>query len=250
MTGVPVVLHLHSRFAKPLGTCSPLDVRNADAVIAVSKAVAKGIPGATPYVVYPGLDIADYEEMTRDSVAMPQGTPVIGTAARLVPEKGCHYLLEAFAELHREMPDVQLEIAGTGPLEEELKRQAQSLDLGDCARFLGWENDLASVLRRWDVFALPTLEESFFLAALEAMATGLPVVATNVGGIPEFVENGTTGWLVPPRNSAAVADGLRRLLQNPQERRDFGAAGRRRVREQFSAQQMAASITKIYDALV
>ena len=79
-----------------------------------------------------------------------------------------------------------MEIAGTGPQEEELKQQAQSLNLGDATKFLGWQRDMAPVLRRWDVFALPTLEESFFLAALEAMAAGLPVVATNVGGIPEF----------------------------------------------------------------
>jgi glycosyltransferase involved in cell wall biosynthesis len=249
-TDAPIVLHLHSRFAGPPEKAAPLDVRNADAVIAVSQAVASQVPGASPHVVYPGLDVADYETLQEEGAANRSAATVIGTAARLVPEKGCHYLLEAVAKLRREWPDLRLEIAGTGPQEEDLKQQARSLGLGDSAGFLGWQHDMAPVLRRWDVFALPTLEESFFLAALEAMAAGLPVVATNVGGIPEFVEDGKTGWLVPPRDSDAVAARLRRLLQNPTERRTFGEAGRRRVRDHFSARQMAASITRIYDDLL
>jgi glycosyltransferase involved in cell wall biosynthesis len=105
-------------------------------------------------------------------------------------------------------------------------------------------------LARWDVFVLPSLEEGFPMAALDAMAAGLPVVATAVGGIPEIVEDGRTGWLVPPGHPGALGERIRLLLRNPDTRRAMGAAGRARVREHFSAERMVARFAEIYDGLL
>ena len=112
--------------------------------------------------------------------------------------KGIDFLLSAAAVLRREFPGLRVEIAGSGPQHEKLGKMATQVGLGGQVKFLGWIDNLNSVLPRWDVFVMPSLEEGFGIAALEAMAAGLPVVATSVGGLPELIEDGKTGWLVPP----------------------------------------------------
>jgi glycosyltransferase involved in cell wall biosynthesis len=241
-----VVLHLHARYAEtPGGRRRPLDVRNADTVIAVSRAVADRVPGAEAVVIHPGIELPE-----ETSLEQPATGRIVGTASRLVPAKGIEYLLRAVASLRAELPDLRLEIAGEGPARTSLEKEAQALGLGESVAFLGWQEDLQPVFRRWSVFALPSLEESFLLAALEAMAAGLPVVATAVGGTPEVIEDGRTGWLIPPADVGALTERLRALLLDPDECRRMGAAARARVQEQFSAQQMAAAVAAIYDRLL
>ena len=139
--------------------------------------------------------------------------------------KGIEYLLSAAAALRREFPALRVEIAGSGPQREKLEEAVAHAGLGGQVKFLGWIDDLTSVLPRWDVFVMPSLEEGFPIAALDAMAAGLPVVATSVGGVPELIEDGKTGWLVPPRDAEALASRLRLLLCNPELRLSMGAAG-------------------------
>ena len=125
---------------------------------------------------------------------------VIGTACRLVPVKGLPVLLDAFSRVRASFGNVRLEIAGSGPEELPLRRQVEALGLSRHIAFLGWQQDLAAVFSRWDVFAMSSPHEGFSLATLEAMMAGLPVVCASAGGIAELVEDGRTGWLRTPLN--------------------------------------------------
>lgn len=244
-----LILHLHGGAKESEGTLPVArQVWDADVVLATSRAAAEVAVGLRPYVVYPGVQVA--ENSGRSEFSGTTAGSVIGTAGRLVPIKGLTYLVRALASLRDEVPDIRLEIAGSGPEREPLEKEVHSLRLTDHVTFLGWQRDLEAVMPRWDVFVLPSLEEGFGMAALEAMAAGLPVVATAVGGVPELVEDGRTGWLVPPADSDALAGRLRTLLLHPELRRALGAAGRTRARQHFSMDQMVARIAEIYDRIL
>jgi glycosyltransferase involved in cell wall biosynthesis len=159
-------------------------------------------------------------------------------------------LIQAVVSLHSEFPGLRLEIAGAGPQREDLEREVGRLNLRSRVRFLDWIQDLRPLLRGWDIFALPSLDEGLPISAIEAMAEGLPIVATSVGGLPELVENGETGYLVPPSDVPALTGCLRLLLLDPIQRQQMGAAGRQRAREHFSVDRMVAEIEAIYDSLV
>ena len=240
-----LIVHLHGRILESEGPYPvPLEVRGADAVIAVCTAVAKQVIGATAQVVYSGTTIP---------CVAAQGSAtgrVLGVACRLIPVKGLPCLIRAMAVLRAEFPDLRLEIAGSGPERQAIQQQAESLGLGDSVCFLGWRTDLGAVWARWDIFVQPSLDEGLPIAVLEAMAAGLPVVATGVGGTPEVVEDGRTGWLVPAGDTGALAARLRALLLDSRKRREMGAAGRARVRENFSADRMAQTISMIYDEVL
>lgn len=247
--GARLVVHVHGRESENRGFRPRLRcVVDADVVIATSQAAAGIAVGARPHVVYPGVHIPEGNGVKIFSTDSERTT--IGTARRLTPIKGILYLLRAVAALHEEFPEVSLEIAGEGPQQPELEREAQRLGLAGHVQFLGWRSDLPALLPQWDIFVMPSLEEGFGVAALEAMAAGLPIVASAVGGIPELVQDGRTGWLVPPADPAALAQRLRELLHNPEQRRVMGAAGRARARERFSTDRMVAAIAKIYDDLL
>jgi len=174
---------------------------------------------------------------------------IIGTGCRLVPIKGVSNLVRAFSLLHSEFPQARLEIAGEGPEGNRIAELVAALELHDCVTLLGWTSDFASVLANWDVFVLPSLEEGFGIAAVEAMAAGLPVVASAVGGLLEVVEDGKTGWLVPAGDPMQLAERLRMLLLDPEKRERMGIQGHARARACFSEQRMVAEITEIYDQL-
>jgi glycosyltransferase involved in cell wall biosynthesis len=242
-----LLVHLHGRIDETASVGSvPIAAWGADALIAVSRSVALQVEHLHPILVYSGISIPGDEACIRQSA--PEAV-VLGTACRLVPLKGLSYLLLAVAELRPEFPNLRLEIAGRGPLQGELEREANRLGLTGHVGFLGWQREIGPVLRSWDIFVMPSLDEGLPMAVLNAMAEGLPVVATSVGGLPELVEDGRTGYLVPPRDSLALARRLRRLLLEPERRSALGAAGRERVRNRFSAGQMVAQIRAIYDTL-
>jgi glycosyltransferase involved in cell wall biosynthesis len=248
-SGAKIVRHLHGRILEPRGlTPVYFSARGADMVIAVSQAVANRVIDGTARVIYAG-------------VAVPPGAPpgprdqgtseiILGTAGRLVELKGIEYLLKAAATLRREFPALRVEIAGSGPQREKLENLAAQSGLVGQVEFLGWIDGLTSVLPHWDIFAMPSLEEGFGIAALDAMAAGLPVVATSVGGLPELIVDGETGWLVPPRDAEALAARLRLLLCQPELRASMGAAGYARARDHFSNTQMTRSFAQIYDELL
>jgi glycosyltransferase involved in cell wall biosynthesis len=217
-------------------------VSDADAVLATSAAVARIVPGVPVQVVYPGVRIFSEPHSRRSATH-----PVVGTAARLVPIKGVLDLVRAFAVVRAEVADVRLEIAGSGPERPRLEHEIDVLRLAGAVKFLGWRPDLPQLLPSWDIFALASFDEGFGIAALEAMAAGLPVVATAVGGVPELVSDGNTGFLVPRGDVAALAARLRVLLLDPERRLAMGAAGRARARAEFSIERMVSAVAAVYD---
>lgn len=243
-----LVVHLHGRVSDPGSPSSvPIAVRGADLVVAASRAVALEIPNLKPIVVHAGVE--SRKEFCAENTT-PRTTTVIGAACRLVPLKGLLDLIRAVASLRPEFPTLRLEIAGTGPQREDLEREAGRLGLTGSVHFLGWQRDLGPIFRSWDIFAMPSLEEGLPMAALEAMAGGLPVVATSVGGLPEIVADGQTGYLVPPSDVMALSGRLRLLILDPKRRRAMGAAGQERARHHFSVDRMVREIAAIYDSLV
>jgi glycosyltransferase involved in cell wall biosynthesis len=196
-------------------------------------------------VVYPGISGSLFPQERRAHEGF-----VIGTACRLEPIKGLGYLIEALAILARQFPGLRLEIAGDGSLRSFLEQECRRLGVCDRVFFLGWREDLPAVMSGWDVFVLPSLDEGFPIAALEAMAAGLPVVASAVGGLMELVQEGETGWLVPAAASAELAARLRELICDGRKREAMGNAGRQRVLRDFSIVQMVEKTVAVYDRLL
>jgi glycosyltransferase involved in cell wall biosynthesis len=192
------------------------------------------------HVVYPGVHLRHTEP--RACIA----GPTIGTACRLVPIKGVDVLIRAFADLSAEFPGLHLEIAGDGPERERLEKCAAETRVGPRIRFLGWRGNLVEDLRRWRLFVMPSLEEAFGVAALEAMAVGLPLVGTRVGGLPELIEDGRTGLLVPPGDPEALGRAIRSLLLRPGLMLSMGTAGREKAVGEFSIDRMLSATREAY----
>lgn len=171
---------------------------------------------------------------------------IVFTPARLHGQKGHTYLLEAAAQV----PDAVFILAGDGPEKDSLEAQARKLGLERRVRFLGQRQDVPQLLACCDLFVLPSLFEGLPLSVLEAMASGKPVIATQIGGTSEAVIHGKTGLLVPPRNSTALADAIRSMLANPAMAAQMAVAGKQRVRALFSSESMVTGVTRVYDALL
>jgi len=248
-TKAKMIRHVHGSIIEPRGLAPVyFSARSTDAVVVVSQAMASQVVDGPARVIYAGVDVPQTGLPTPRHRTTSQ--LVIGTARRLIRYKGIEYLLEAAAILHSEFPGLRVEIAGIGPERENLVQRAADLGIAGSVEFLGWVNDLNHVLPRWDVFVIPSIEEGFGIAALEAMAAGLPVIASSVGGLPEIIEDGKTGWLVPPRDAEALASRLRMLLINPELRYNLGAAAYARARDHFSAAQMTENFAQLYDELL
>jgi sugar transferase (PEP-CTERM/EpsH1 system associated) len=203
-----------------------------------------------------GVDTTAFSEPTYDSVTgqrsrrlglglQPQSI-VVGTVGRLDPVKDHLTLLEAFARLSDPVRNLELVIAGEGPLRVTLERRIEKLELTGRVHLLGHRNDVPAVLREIDLFVLPSLAEGMSNTVLEAMATGLPVVATRTGGTPELVVHGVTGTLVPVGDAAALAAALEVYRREPHLRELHGKAGRQRAVEDFSVDRMVCAYRNLY----
>jgi glycosyltransferase involved in cell wall biosynthesis len=206
-------------------------------------------PPRAPVTVVPyGVDMDHFELATRT----PSDKVVIGTVSRLSPEKGVRYLVEAFSQLKQRYGErVSLQIAGDGPEQAKIEALITELDIGQSVELRGWIDHarLPDFLQGLDIFVLPSVWEGFGVAAVEASATGLPVVATNVYGIPDAVRDGLTGLLVPPRDSKAISQSLATLIESPSLRRWLGQAGREYVARHYSWQANTAQMASIYERL-
>jgi sugar transferase (PEP-CTERM/EpsH1 system associated) len=200
----------------------------------------QGIAAAKLRVLWNGIDVERFAYRG----PQPGGTAVV--VARLSPEKDIQTLLHAMRRVVDVAPSFRLDIAGDGPCREELVQLAGTLGLCEHVRFLGEVQDVPALLARARVFVLSSVSEGISLTILEAMASGLPVVATSVGGNPEVVEDGRTGQLVPPRDPAALASALLRTAGNPDEAQLLGRAARRRVEAHFDIRKMVAQYEALY----
>jgi glycosyltransferase involved in cell wall biosynthesis len=174
----------------------------------------------------------------------------IGIAARLSEEKRHADLLEAMKLVLEREPGAQLLVVGDGPLGPLLKEHARKLGIAESVTFAGYRKDVFDELARMDVFALPSRSEGLPISIVEAMAAGLPVVATTVGGIPEVVHEGTTGYLVPPFRPDLLAEALLKLFSDPLQARAMGSRGRELVAGQFTWRNFVEAHERMYRELV
>ena len=172
--------------------------------------------------------------------------PVIGHVGHFADHKGHRYLVEAVPAILRRFPDIKVVLVGEGELRSEVEAQVNRLGIVKSVIFTGFRTDISSILASFDLFVLPSHLEGLCTSVMDAMAVGLPVVATRTGGVPEVVEDGETGLLVPPRDPDALADGVLRMLNDPGLRYRMGQAGRRRVLDHFSADAMVEGTENIY----
>ncbi len=192
------------------------------------------------HVVYNGVDPgADPAPAPRDGVlarglGIGPGDVVVGIAAVLRPEKDHLMLVRAFADVAATCPEAVLLVVGDGPMLPAVTSLAERLGLAGRIRFAGLRVDVDRILPLLDVFVLPSRTEAFPMALLEAMAAGLPSVCTAVGGVPEMVDDGVTGYLVPVGDQAALTARLTELVAEPERRARMGAAARRRLEDRFT----------------
>lgn len=187
-------------------------------------------PGGRIEVIPNGVDTNRFRPLASNASPGKDGPLVLLAVAQLIERKGLQHLVAALAQLSPERRRrVRLSLCGTGPYEHALRRQVRSAGLDNQVEFAGLisHDRIPEILRAADVFVLPSLQEGLPLSLLEAMACGLPVVATRVGGIPEVVRDGDNGWLVPAGDARALADVLPKLLDDADGRRKIGSAARK-----------------------
>lgn len=189
---------------------------------------------------------AERRAALRSVLELPPGARIVGTVGRLNPVKDQATLLRAFARLHRDLPDTALVLVGDGALRGRLEAEAAALDIGDAVRFLGDRGDVRQLLQGFDAFALSSLSEGYSMALLEACASGLPIVATDVGGNREIVADDRNGVLVPAADEVALASALAGLLRDPARAEAMGRAGRDWALREASIDTMAARYEALY----
>ncbi|MHB9155571.1 MAG: glycosyltransferase [Endomicrobiales bacterium] len=230
------------------------------AVVVNSRALADfveretSVPASRIAVIYNGIDTGACPAPDRRLLA-PEGSGtsdgiIAVTAARLHEQKGVRYLLEAARRLDGKAgeaaPGIHFFVIGDGPERAFLEGTARSLGVAGKMTFCGWRKDVLALISSADIFVLPALWEGTPNAVLEAMACGRAVVATRVGGVPELIEDGDSGILVPPRDPGALADALLLLAQNPVLRKKLGENGRRRAQKLFSLAAMVENFEELY----
>jgi len=210
-------------------------------------------------VIHSGVDLhrfskgAKQRARKRKELGIPPDSLVIGYVGWLIPIKGVTHLVNAMARVVEQHPKSILVLVGKGDDkgEEEikLKEQVERVGLTDKVSFLGWRPDVDEIMGCFDIFVLPSLNEGMGRVLVEAMAAGLPIVASRVGGIPDLVKDGKNGLLVPPADVSALEKAISALLENKEKRKRMGEAGTKICR-QYSAEAMVEQIDNLYAALL
>ena len=219
-----------------------------------------GFPSTKVLQIYNGVDRGRFSRGEKQApIGLPAdflqpGKIVIGTVGRLVAVKNQNLILEAVAALLEQDASLRQRLGvllvGDGPLQGELQRTAATLTLQDIVCFAGDRSDIADLLQLMDIFLLPSLAEGISNTVLEAMSSSLPVIATRVGGNPELVEDGVTGRLIPNDDVEALAAAMLELLDNTDLRETMGAAGRKKVEQQFDWDKTVERYMAVYDGLL
>ncbi|MCX5685849.1 MAG: glycosyltransferase family 4 protein [Candidatus Omnitrophica bacterium] len=257
MSGSPLVTTCHGYFKKRLRGIFDTWGKK---VIAISDAVRThleedlGVKDNRIAVIYNGVDIDRFSKKyshdetlaIKKSIGL-KDAPAIGTIGRLSPVKGQIFFIQAMAKVAMKRPDAQAIIVGDGGEEDSLKKMVRSLDLEESIRFIKSDPDTHKYLSVMDVFVFPSVKEGLGLALLEAMAQGLPCVASNIGGISNVIEDGSTGILVPVGDAQAIADSITILLGDAGLRARLGERARALVGERFSIDSMTGKIVKLYE---
>jgi glycosyltransferase involved in cell wall biosynthesis len=262
LLGLPVVIHEQQNETKVLPIHKKLVDRalasKAAAIIAVSDSTrafnirVKGVDPDKIHTVPNAINLerlrleAVHRQQMRKSLNLPPSAPLVIGVGRLAQQKRFDLWLEAAAGVHQQVPDAQFLLVGDGPLRHELETQAESLELEQVVRFLGAREDVPQLLGASDLFVLSSDYEGLPLALLEALAMGLPAIATAADGSAEVLQGTSAGRLVPTCNVSLLTSTIVDLLQNPQTAQALGSAGRDLVEARYSAEGMAEAVESVY----
>ncbi len=263
VAGVPIIIHAEHGTVEERKRNIVIQRwvwKHIDQVLGVSEAhrmkLAQviGFPLNKIKIIGNGIDLNRFsvqgdKARIRGQLGLPLEGCYIGAVGGLRPVKDHALLLRAMAKLMGRSEALRLVVSGGGPLADTLQSQALSLGIQGRTHFLGARDDIHNILNTLDIFVLPSKSEAMPLSLLEAMACGLPVVASAVGGIPEMVENGQTGMLVPPKDETALVAALERLIANEKERTAMGIAARQAVEKRYGLEAMVKEYEALYDLL-
>ena len=196
------------------------------------------------------LNSVEGPEKIKKEFGIPEGSPVIGNVAYLVPRKGHKYLIDAVPIILKKIPDAVFIMVGDGELRQELVMQARDLGVSDKIIFTGWRRDIPRILNIFDVFVFPSVSEGMGMALVEAMAAKKPVVASSVMGIKEIVKDGITGLLVPPADSQKLADAIVDILKDKTKATQFGENALKYVDPDFRLETMMSRLEALYAELI
>jgi glycosyltransferase involved in cell wall biosynthesis len=212
-------------------------------------------PPQRVFKIHSGVDLEQFMQPNgnrvekKRSLGLDQNGTVIGFVGWLLPIKGPAYLLKAMAHIWPEHPAASLVMVGKGELDVDLRAQALKMNANGKVKFLGWREDVHEIIPIFDLLVLPSLNEGMGRVLVEAMAAGKPVVASEVGGIPDLVKHGETGYLVRPADERALANGIKKLLNDPERAQQMGQRGKEYCR-QFSLEAMIAKLDDLYSDLI
>jgi L-malate glycosyltransferase len=230
--------------------------RQVDCFIAASEAirqmlVADGVPAERTVTVHEGIDVehvvAAPAVNVHEAFWLPHGSPVVGNVAALVPHKGQRYLIDAAHLVVQQVPDARFVILGEGELREHLEKQLHEHHLEKHVLLPGFRIDVLGCIKGFDLFVMSSVTEGLGTSLLDAMACARPIVATRAGGIPEIVEDGVNGLLVPVRDHHALADAIVRALKDAALRQRMGDAGFARVNDRFTVERMVSETATVYE---
>ena len=188
----------------------------------------------------------DLRKEVFERLGIPSGVEMVVSAGRLSPEKGHQFLVEAIGMLQGSSNKTHFVFCGEGPCQKELETRSKELGISEICHFVGFRRDLKEIFQAMDLMVLPSLTEGLPNVILEVFACGKPVVATEVGGVPEIVEDGVNGILVPPGRSKLLAEAIKNFLATPEKRRMMGEAGYQKVKSEFTFESQTKKLESIY----
>lgn len=254
-------MHLHTETTHRLRLYRIIDLltlRFFPKVIAVSESmrqylIAAGLPPKRVMTVHNAIDIGIFtsnvsfhDKALRNQLGIGSDQNIISLIGRLTSQKGHRYFLESANRILEVLPETRFLIVGDGPLREDLEGLSLSLGIAQAVRFLGYRQDVAALMSMSDVIVMPSLREGLPYVLLEALALARPVVGTRVGGIPEVIKHGETGFLVPPKDSERLTEAIIWVLRNPEEAASLGERGRELVSREFNVETMVRKIAAVY----
>jgi glycosyltransferase involved in cell wall biosynthesis len=221
---------------------------------AVRSQIIRYVPERKVLTIYNGIASSNFgnssPEASRQALGLEPEDQVVGTVARLIPDKGMGTLLEAMSLVAKIVPRSHLVIVGDGPERSRLEQYARGLGLDGRVQFLGWREDVPTLMAGWNCFTLPSLSEGFNISVLEAMASRLPVVVSDLPALREAVVPGRGGLLVRPGSSPDLAAALLHVLKAPERARAMGEFNRSRVDTYFGEDRMVSCTRALYEGMM
>jgi glycosyltransferase involved in cell wall biosynthesis len=253
---LPVVVHIRQQI-EPVRV-KQYWLQKMNSLFPISKEIegvllSMSVAPSRVHVAYSGIDAnhscdAEARHAFRQRYGLTDDQPIIGTVANLFPRKGYEYLIEALEVVKVDHPGISCFIVGEGPesYKEHLVQLVKKKKLDTNVVFAGFQKNVFEFLNAFDVFMLPSIMEGFGIALLEAMAMSKPIVACKVGGVPEVIEDGVTGILVPPRDSKGLATALLRIMKDDQAKKMLGLAAKKIVETKFTREAAIKRIQDLY----